>query len=67
LIIPVILLLCSYLLRAGKSNVEKTRQKKDGEDKNKKNQRMQEVEKDPGKKNTAADRQNKSGRGMGKK
>ena len=33
---------------------EKDRQKKDGEDKNKNNQRMREVNKDPGKKNAAS-------------
>ena len=33
---------------------EKTRRKKDGEDKNKNNQRMREVNKDAGKKNAAS-------------
>lgn len=46
---------------------EKTRQKKDGEDKNKNNQRMREVEKDAGKKNQASSRQGKTGSGQGKK
>jgi hypothetical protein len=45
---------------------EKTRQKKDGEDKNKNNQRMKEVEKSPDKKNAASRRQDKTGSGMGK-
>jgi hypothetical protein len=45
---------------------EKDRKKKDGEDKNKNNQRMREVNKDPGKKNSASARQDKAGRGQGK-
>jgi hypothetical protein len=45
---------------------EKTRRKKDGEDQNKNNQRMKEVEKDPDKKNAASRRQDKAGSGMGK-
>jgi hypothetical protein len=45
---------------------EKKRQKKDGEDKNKNNQRMREVDKDPEKKNVASARQDKAGRGQGK-
>ena len=45
---------------------EKKRQKKDGEDKNKNNQRMREVNKDAGKKNMASSRQDKAGRGQGK-
>jgi hypothetical protein len=45
---------------------EKQRQKKDGEDKNKNNQRMREVNKDAGKKNAASSRQDKAGRGQGK-
>jgi hypothetical protein len=46
---------------------EKKRQKKDGEDKNKNNQRMREVEADPDKKNLASSRQDKTGSGQGKK
>ena len=45
---------------------EKTRQKKDGQDQNKKNQRMREVNKDPDKKNAASARQDKTGQGQGK-
>lgn len=45
---------------------EKTRQKKDGEDKNKKNQRMKAAHQTTDKKNTASSRQNKAGRGQGK-
>ena len=45
---------------------EKKRQKKDGEDKNKNNQRMREVNRDPDKKNIASARQDKVGRGQGK-
>ena len=45
---------------------EKTQKKKDGEDKNKNEQRMREVEKDPNKKNAATRRQDKAGGGMGK-
>lgn len=45
---------------------EKQRKKKDGEDKNKNNQRMREVNRDPGKKNAASSRQDKTGRGQGK-
>ncbi len=45
---------------------EKTRKKKDGEGKNKNNQRMREVNKDAGKKNAASARQDKAGRGQGK-
>ena len=45
---------------------EKTRKKKDGEDKNKNNQRMREVNADPGKKNLASSRQDKAGRGQGR-
>ena len=45
---------------------EKKRQKKDGEDTNKKTQRMKEVHKDADKKNAASSRQDKAGRGMGK-
>lgn len=39
----------------------KTRQKKDGEDKNKNNQRMKEVESNADKKNAASSRQDKAG------
>lgn len=46
---------------------EKTRQKKDGEDKNKDNQRMEEVERNADKKNAATARQEKASRGQGKK
>jgi hypothetical protein len=45
---------------------EKIRQKKDGEDKNKKNQRMREVNKDADKKNAATRRQAKTASGQGK-
>ena len=45
---------------------EKKRQKKDGEDKNKNNQRMREVEAEPDKKNAASRRQDKTSSGMGK-
>jgi len=45
---------------------EKERQKKDGEDKNKNNQRMREVNKDPDKKNAASSRQDKAGQGQAK-
>ena len=45
---------------------EKKRQKKDGEDKSKNNQRMREVNKDPGKKNAASAMQDRSGQGQGK-
>ena len=45
---------------------EKTRKKKDGEDKNKNNQRMREVNADSRKKNLASSRQDKAGRGQGK-
>ena len=45
---------------------EKTRNKKDGENKNKNNQRMREVNEDPDKKNAASARQDKAGRGQGK-
>jgi hypothetical protein len=45
---------------------EKQRAKKDGEDKNKNNQRMKETSNDAGKKNAASKRQDKAGRGMGK-
>jgi hypothetical protein len=45
---------------------EKARQKDDAANKNKKSQRMQEVEKEPDKKNAATRRQDKTGRGMGK-
>ena len=45
---------------------EKERRKKDGEDKNKNNQRMREVNKDPGKKNAASERQDKAASGQGK-
>lgn len=45
---------------------EKQRQKKDGEDKNKNNQRMKQTESHAGKKNAATERQDKAGRGMGK-
>lgn len=45
---------------------EKTRKKKDGEDKNKNNQRMREVTREPDKKNAASARQDKSGSGQGK-
>jgi hypothetical protein len=46
---------------------EKQRQKKDGEDKNKNNQRMKGVAKNADEKNTSASRQDRSGSGMGKK
>lgn len=45
---------------------EKQRRKKDGEDKNKNNQRMREVNRDPDKKNLASSRQDKAGSGQGK-
>ena len=45
---------------------EKQRAKKDGENKNKSNQRMKETSNDAGKKNAASKRQDKAGRGMGK-
>ena len=45
---------------------EKKRQKKDGQDTNKKNQRMREVNKDADKKNAASMRQDKAGQGQGK-
>ena len=45
---------------------EKARQNDDAANKNKKSQRMQEVEKEPDKKNAATRRQDKTGRGMGK-
>lgn len=45
---------------------EKTRNKKDGEDKNKNNQRMREVNKDADKKNAASARQDKTASGQGK-
>ena len=45
---------------------EKTRQKKDGEDKNKNDQRMKSVERDADKKNTASSRQDKARSGRGK-
>ena len=45
---------------------EKKRKKKDGEDKNKNNQRMREVTKDPGKKNAASQRQDKTSNGWAK-
>jgi hypothetical protein len=45
---------------------EKKRQKKDGEDKNKKTQRMKEAANDRGKQNNAAARQGKTSRGQGK-
>ena len=45
---------------------EKTRQKKDGQDANKKNQRMKEVHADADKQNRAASRQDKAGQGQGK-
>ena len=45
---------------------EKTRKKKDGEDKYKNNQRMSEVNEDSGKKNSASARRDKAGRGQGK-
>ena len=44
----------------------KTRQKKDGEDKNKNNQRMKEVESNADKKNAASSRQDKAGRDQSK-
>jgi hypothetical protein len=46
---------------------EKTRQKKDGEDKNKNNQRMKAVERNADKKNASTSRQDKAGRGQSKK
>jgi hypothetical protein len=45
---------------------EKQRQKKDGEDKNKNNQRMREVNRPDKKKNAATSRQDKAGSGQGK-
>jgi hypothetical protein len=45
---------------------EKMRQKKDGEDKNKNNQRMKQVERNADKKNAATSREEKAGRGQGK-
>jgi hypothetical protein len=45
---------------------EKTRQKKDGEDKNKNNQRMKSVERNADEKNAATSGQDKAGRGQGK-
>lgn len=45
---------------------EKMRKKKDGEDKNKKNQRMREVNKPADKKNMATSQQDKAGSGQGK-
>lgn len=45
---------------------EKTRKKKDGEDQNKKNQRMRGVNKDAGKKNAVSARQDKTSGGQGK-
>jgi len=45
---------------------EKQRSKKDGENKNKSNQRMKETSNDADKKNAASKRQDKAGRGMGK-
>jgi hypothetical protein len=44
---------------------EKKRQKKDGEDKNKNNQRMREANEDSGKKNVASAGQNKRGKSRG--
>jgi hypothetical protein len=41
---------------------EKKRQKKDGEDKNKNNQRMREAEADPAKKNAESARKDQAGR-----
>ena len=46
---------------------EKTRQKKDGSDKNKDNQGMREVNKEPDKKNAASARQDRSASGQGKR
>lgn len=43
---------------------EKTRQKKDGEDKDKNNQRMREVNRDADKKNAVSSRQDKAGGGQ---
>lgn len=45
---------------------EKTRKKKDGEDKNKNNQRMREVNADADKKNLVSRRQNKTSSGQAK-
>lgn len=45
---------------------EKQRQKKDGQDKNKNNQRMREVNKPADKQNLATSRQDKAGSGEGK-
>ena len=45
---------------------EKKRQKKDGEDKNKNNQRMREANRDGDKKNMASRRQDKTSSGQGK-
>ena len=45
---------------------EKKRAKKDGEDKNKNNQRMREVNRPDDKQNAAARRQGKTGSGQGK-
>lgn len=45
---------------------EKERQKKDGEDKNKNDQRMREVNNDSDKQNAASSRLDKSGSGQGK-
>jgi hypothetical protein len=45
---------------------EKKRQKKDGEDKNRNNQRMRQVNENPDKKNAATLRQDKAGQGQGK-
>ena len=45
---------------------EKKRQKKDGQDTNKKNERMKEVHKDADKQNLASSRQDKAGSGGGK-
>jgi hypothetical protein len=45
---------------------EKKRQKKDGQDTNKKNQRMKEAHNDRDKQNAASERQSKSGSGSGK-
>jgi hypothetical protein len=45
---------------------EKKRQKKDGQDTNKKNQRMKEAANDRDKQNAATRRQDKAGGGQGK-
>ena len=45
---------------------EKQRAKKDGENKNKNNQRMKETSNDADKKNVASKQQDKTGRGAGK-